>query len=124
MPSVSSSPLGWSFFRFWAFGAPRVGSPSSFQEVRVPLDVGSIAANSGWAVFWIQLPATALVIAVIIVGLAAILKARPEDIPAVFASFAASFGRRPVQRTLPSQRRRPRRGASGTTQSDGVEESA
>ncbi|WP_157181741.1 hypothetical protein [Nocardia testacea] len=73
-------------------------------------DVGSVAAAGGWTVFWLQLPATVLVIAVIVVGLAAILRARPEDVPAVFRAFTAAFGNQPAQpkvRRLLPRRRRP-----------------
>jgi hypothetical protein len=77
----------------------------------VLFDFGSIAAAGGWAAFWLQLPATIVVIAAVVVGLAAILRARPEDVPAVFQSFAAfatAFGKRPtskVRRILPQHRR-------------------
>ncbi|MFI6225357.1 hypothetical protein ACIBEH_32760 [Nocardia salmonicida] len=74
----------------------------------MPFDVGSVAAATGWAAFCLQLPAIVLVIAVVVVGLAAILKARPEDIPAIFASFAAAVSRHPARRELPGSGRRRR----------------
>ncbi|MFE9575108.1 hypothetical protein ACFYO1_01880 [Nocardia sp. NPDC006044] len=51
--------------------------------------------NSGWAVFWVQLPLLILAVTVIIVATTALWRARPEDVPRVFEAFAAAFGRRP-----------------------------
>lgn len=48
-----------------------------------------------WVVLWMELPALALVAAVIVVAVIALRRARPEDVPKVFAAFAAAFGRRP-----------------------------
>ena len=43
--------------------------------------------------FWMQLPLLVVSVAVVIVGVAAVRRARPEDVPAVFEAFAAAFGR-------------------------------
>lgn len=66
---------------------------------------------NAWTVFWAQLPALILVVAVIIVTTTALRRARPEDVPLVFKAFAslvfkavaAAFGRRAGRRA--SQRR-------------------
>ncbi|MET8423672.1 hypothetical protein [Nocardia sp. NPDC004860] len=66
---------------------------------------GVVSASSVWAVFWFQLPVLVLAIAVIVVGLAAIRRAHPDDVPRVFEAFTAFLSRRPA----PTSRRRPRR---------------
>lgn len=52
-------------------------------------DLGSLMAAGGWLAFWIQLPVTLLAIAVIVEGHIAIRRARPKDIPTVFAGLVA-----------------------------------
>lgn len=61
-------------------------------------DLAAPALVNVWAVFWVQLPVLALVVAVIIVATTALRRARPEDIPKVFESFATAFGRRTADR--------------------------
>lgn len=51
-------------------------------------------AGGGWLIFWIQLPMLVLGLAVIITATIALLRARREDIPEIFAAFAAAFGHR------------------------------
>lgn len=60
--------------------------------------ISTMTTDSGWAVFWAQLPVLVLAIAVIIVATTALRRARPEDVPRVFEAFAAAFGRRPKGR--------------------------
>lgn len=59
--------------------------------------------------FWVQLPLLVVSVAVVIVGVAAVRRARPEDVPAVFEAFAAAFGRGITPKTA---RRRVRREAA------------
>lgn len=47
-----------------------------------------------WTAFWMQLPMLALIVAVVIVALTALRKARAEDVPKIFDAFALGFGRR------------------------------
>ncbi|MFC8046322.1 hypothetical protein [Nocardia sp. NPDC057353] len=49
---------------------------------------------TAWTVFWVQLPVLVLVVAVIVVAITALRRARAEDVPKVFEAFAAGFGRR------------------------------
>jgi hypothetical protein len=62
----------------------------------VSTDVASPIQVTAWAVFWIQLPVLVLVVAVIVVALTALWRARTEDVPKVFEAFTLGFGRRSV----------------------------
>lgn len=53
-----------------------------------------IVLGSGWAMFWIQLPALVVAVAVIVIATVALVRARPEDVPKVFSAFVTGFGRR------------------------------
>ncbi|MGW6123101.1 hypothetical protein ACWFRF_28950 [Nocardia sp. NPDC055165] len=73
------------------------------------MDAGSITTAGGWILFWMQFPLIVLAAAVPLIGLVAIWRARPEDIPAVFAAFTAAFApafRRPDLKVPPSRRDR------------------
>ncbi|MBF6548502.1 hypothetical protein [Nocardia brasiliensis] len=65
-------------------------------------------AGGAWTVFWLQLPVLVLALAVIIVAITALRRARQEDIPKVFEAFATAFGRRAAQ-TKPRRMARRRR---------------
>lgn len=67
----------------------------------------SVVGGSIWTVFWMQLPALVLGLAVIVAATIALRRARPEDVPRVFEAFTAAFGRRPRHR---SDRRRSNTG--------------
>jgi len=58
--------------------------------VASPLLEGSV-----WTVFWFQLPALVLVVAVVVVATIALRRARPEDVPKIFEAFVRGFGRAP-----------------------------
>ncbi|MEV3966070.1 hypothetical protein AB0M34_35275 [Nocardia sp. NPDC050193] len=59
------------------------------------VDAMSVGAGvSAWTVFWVQLPVLVFALAVIIVAITALRRARPEDVPRVFEAFATAFGRR------------------------------
>lgn len=53
-----------------------------------------IEVGGSWMVFWIQLPLLVLALAVVVAATIALRRARPEDIPKVFESFASAFVRR------------------------------
>jgi hypothetical protein len=61
------------------------GGLMSFMEGLVmPVEtVSATIANSGWTVFWVQLPLLVLAVAVIIVATTALRRARQEDVPRV-----------------------------------------
>ncbi len=64
------------------------------------VDVMSVGSGVGvWTVFWVQLPALVFALAIIIVAITALRKARPEDVPQVFEAFAVAFGRQRLRRT-------------------------
>lgn len=66
--------------------------------------VPTAVVGGSWVAFWIQLPALALAVAVTIVAVTALRRARPEDVPRVFAAFAAVFARRPREQSFRSRR--------------------
>lgn len=57
--------------------------------------MSAVAASpiTSWAAFWMQLPIVVVVLAVAVVALTALHRARDEDVPRVFAAFIAGFGR-------------------------------
>ncbi|WP_280484423.1 hypothetical protein [Nocardia cyriacigeorgica] len=55
--------------------------------------VASPIQITAWSVFWMQLPVLVLVVAVILVAITALRRARTEDVPKVFEAFARGFGR-------------------------------
>ncbi|GAJ83653.1 hypothetical protein NBRGN_065_00490 [Nocardia brasiliensis NBRC 14402] len=65
-------------------------------------------AGGAWTVFWLQLPVLVLTLAVIIVAITALWRARQEDIPKVLEAFVTAFGRR-AARTKPQRSARRRR---------------
>lgn len=66
-----------------------------------------VSAAGAWTVFWVQLPVLVLAIAVIVLGIAAIRRAHPEDVPRVFEAFTAILARRSAR-----PRRLPRRASA------------
>jgi hypothetical protein len=77
--------------------------------------MGALGRVSVWTVFWVQLPALVLVVAVIIVATTALWRARPEDVPKVFEAFATAFGRRRGEKPA---RDRPPAPAAATTEEE------
>jgi hypothetical protein len=78
-----------------ALGEFAGGLVSFMEGLVMPVEtVSATIANSGWTVFWVQLPLLVLAVAVIIVATTALRRARQEDVPRVFEAFAAAFGRR------------------------------
>ncbi|WP_458686386.1 hypothetical protein [Nocardia tengchongensis] len=77
-----------------------------------------VSASSVWAVFWFQLPVLVLAIAVIVIGLAAIRRAHPEDVPRVFEAFTAFLSRRPAAVSRRRPRRRPKAPVDPTCQEE------
>ncbi|MBF6470000.1 hypothetical protein IU427_33325 [Nocardia beijingensis] len=67
-------------------------------------DVAFPVQITAWTVFWAQLPVLVLVVAVIVVAITALRRARTEDVPKVFEAFALGFG----PRLGPPPLRRPR----------------
>lgn len=69
-------------------------------------DVASPVQITTWGVFWMQLPVLVLVVAVIIVAITALRRARTEDVPRIFESFVSVLSRRldgPPSRRAPLQ---------------------
>jgi hypothetical protein len=76
--------------------------------------VSTAVSDSGWVMFWVQLPVLVLALAVIIVAITALRRARPQDVPRVFEAFAAAFGRRNDPPARARLRRMTRRTAEDT----------
>ncbi|MFE3447065.1 hypothetical protein ACFXNW_28870 [Nocardia sp. NPDC059180] len=95
MPSGSGSALLELFSLVDQASDAMSGAYLSSLEVCVSTAVVASGIQiTAWSVFWMQLPVLVLVVAVIVVAITALRRARAEDVPRVFEAFAIGFGRR------------------------------
>jgi hypothetical protein len=77
-----------------ALGNPPGAFPRLWSVFMSISAFSAVVLDSGWVMFWGQLPLLVLALAVIVVATTALRRARPQDVPRVFEAFAAAFGRR------------------------------